>query len=72
MRLLLMPNPAALIAEYNRLYAWRSAWQALASSKEPGRLQTRQERIERRAKASNARIARLMRDYDACVAGARA
>jgi hypothetical protein len=51
-------------AEYDRLYAWRARWGALASEREPGRLQSRQERIERRALACNAQIKALMRRFD--------
>lgn len=54
-------------AEYERLYAWRARWGALASRREPGRLQSCQERIERRALACNAQIKALMRRYDARV-----
>lgn len=55
------------LAEYERLYAWRARWAALASMREPGRLQSRQERIERRAVRCNAQIKALMRHYDARV-----
>ncbi|ART61474.1 hypothetical protein CBP36_21135 (plasmid) [Acidovorax carolinensis] len=56
-----------VLAEYERLYAWRARWAALASMREPGRLQSRQERIERRAVRCNAQIKALMRHYDARV-----
>ena len=55
------------LAEYERLYAWRARWAALASKREPGRLQSRQERIERRASNCNRQIKALMRLYDARV-----
>ena len=49
------------LAEYERLFAWRARWAALASKREMGRLQSRQERIERRAVRCNAQIKALMR-----------
>lgn len=52
------------LAEYERLYAWRARWGALASRREPGRLQSRQERIERRALLCNLKIAKLMHAFD--------
>ncbi len=52
------------LAEYERLYVWRKRWGALASKLEPGRLQSRQERIERRAIRCNHQILALMRRYD--------
>ncbi len=55
------------LAEYERLFAWRARWAALASKREMGRLQSRQERIERRAVRCNAQIKALMRHYDARV-----
>lgn len=55
------------LAEYERLYAWRARWGALSSKREPGRLQSRQERIERRAVHCNGQISALMRRYDARV-----
>lgn len=55
------------LAEYERLHAWRERWAALASKLEPGRLQSRQERIERRALHCNGQIKALMRRYDARV-----
>lgn len=54
-------------AEYERLFAWRERWWRLASKREPGRLQSRQERIERRADRCNQQILELMRRYDARV-----
>lgn len=51
-------------AEYERLSAWRARWTALASKREPGRLQSRQERIERRALVCNLRIANVMHAFD--------
>jgi hypothetical protein len=52
------------LAEYERLYAWRSRWAALAKKAEPGRLCSRQERIERRALVCNLKIARAMHAFD--------
>lgn len=51
-------------AEYDRLSAWRARWAALASKREPGRLQSRQERIERRALVCNLQIAKVMHAFD--------
>lgn len=45
--------------------AWRSAWGKLACTLEPGRLQSRQERIEHRATLANNRVRRLMAEFDA-------
>ncbi len=55
------------LAEYERLFAWRARWAALAAMREPDRLQSRQERIERRALRCNGQIRALMRCYDARV-----
>ena len=52
------------IAEYQRLDAWRTRWQRLACKAEPGRLQSRQEWIERRATICNRQIRLLMRSFD--------
>ena len=52
------------LAEYERLYAWRARWAALAKKAEPGRLCSRQERIERRALKCNLRIAQAMHAFD--------
>lgn len=52
------------LAEYARLRSWRARWGALANKREPGRLQSRQERIERRAVICNNKIRALMRDFD--------
>jgi hypothetical protein len=43
---------------------WRSAWTKLACKHEPGRLQSKQEKIERRARIANNRIAALMHQFD--------
>lgn len=51
-------------AEYERLAAWRARWVALASKRELGRLQSRQERIERRALVCNLKIAKVMHAFD--------
>lgn len=51
-------------AEYERLAAWRARWVALASKREPGRLQSHQERIERRALVCNLKIAKVMHAFD--------
>ena len=55
------------LAEYERLHTWRTRWGALASKRGPGRLQSRQERIERKALRCNGQIKALMRRYDARV-----
>jgi hypothetical protein len=52
------------LVEYHRLYAWRARWAALASKKEPGRLSSRQERIERRGLLCNLKIAKVMHAFD--------
>lgn len=52
------------LAEYGRLYAWRTRWTALAKNLEPGRLCSRQERIERRALMCNLKIAKAMHAFD--------
>ena len=49
---------------YERLYAWRDLWAALAKKTEPGRLCVRQERIERRALVCNLKIAKAMHAFD--------
>ncbi|MYM92486.1 hypothetical protein [Duganella vulcania] len=54
-----------MLNEYERGHRWRAAWQALASKIEPGRLQARQERIERRASLANVRVGRALRASDA-------
>lgn len=51
-------------AAYARLCFWRSSWLKLASKYERNRLQSRQERIERRAAICNLKIAFLMRAFD--------
>lgn len=60
----------AAMNEYEQGFRWRSAWQDLSCKKEPGRLQTRQERIEHRAILANARVGRAMREMDALTAAA--
>lgn len=55
------------LAEYERLFAWRDRWAALASKRELGRLQSRKERIEHRAVRCNGQIKALMRHCDARV-----
>lgn len=55
------------LAEYERLFVWRARWAALASKRELGRLQSHQERIERRAVRCNGQIRALMSRYDARV-----
>jgi len=52
-------------AEYERLYRWREQWTRLASTlhrSERGRLQSRQEAIERRAAIANNRIGALLKE----------
>lgn len=51
-------------AAYEQLCLWRSAWLKLACKFERNRLQSRQERIERRAATCNLKIALLMRTFD--------
>jgi len=54
-------------AEYDRLYKWRERWTTLANKREPGRLQSRQEAIERRASIANNKIGALLRErYGEC------
>jgi len=52
------------LAEYERLVAWRARWSALSSKREPGRLQSRQERIDRRSLVCNLKIAKAMHAFD--------
>lgn len=52
------------LAEYHRLYLWRARWTALARKVEPGRLSSKQERIERRALLCDLQIAKLMHSVD--------
>lgn len=56
-------------AEYDRLFGWRARWTRLAhtahKSERHGRLQTRQEAIERRAVIANNKITALFRKWDA-------
>ena len=51
-------------AEYDRLFGWRARWMRLSSTlhkgERGGRLQTRQEAIERRAGIANYRIGALL------------
>ena len=51
-------------AEYERLYAWRARWNALANFRSLRRTCKRQERIERRAAICNLKIGMLMRTFD--------
>lgn len=55
------------LRDYNRLHSWRAAWGRLANKHEPGRLQSRQDRIEHRATLCNIKIRRLMRTFDSRV-----
>lgn len=50
--------------DYEKAFRWRDAWTRLAARKDRGRLQSRQEAIERRAKLANGRIANLMHRFD--------
>lgn len=50
--------------EYVRLANWRELWLRLSNKPEHGRLQTRQEAIERRAWIANNRIGQLMQSFD--------
>lgn len=58
------PATQSELAEYERLFAWRARWTALAQKAEKGRVCARQERIERRAAICNFKIARAMHEYD--------
>lgn len=66
---LLMETPDEQ-AEYERLFAWRERWQRLALKDKTGRLQSRQERIERRVIQCNSQIQALMRRYGTRVGNA--
>ena len=48
-------------------FKWRQAWTKLSCLPEPGRLQVKQEKIERKALHANYRIANLMRQFDELV-----
>lgn len=50
--------------EYERLYAWREWWMRLSNKHEPGRLQSRQDAIERRADIVNRRIGALIPQFN--------
>lgn len=50
--------------EYDRLFKWRERWTRLANKHTPGRLQTQQEFIERRAWVANNKIHALMLAFD--------
>lgn len=56
-------------AEYDRLFSWRARWTRLSGTRHRrergGRLQTRQEAIERRAAIANNRIGVLLRTWKA-------
>jgi hypothetical protein len=57
-----------IIADYEKAFTWRDLWNRLSNRKpksERGRLQSRHDRIERRAMIANNRIAYLMREIDA-------
>ena len=45
-------------------FKWRDAWVALAYNHEPGRLQTKQEAIERRAGLANIRIKKSIQLFE--------
>lgn len=51
-------------AEYERLDRWRVRWVALNAKREPNRLQSRQDRIDERARRANNAIGALMRQFD--------
>lgn len=57
-------TPQEFRARYEIDYKWRDAWLKLLNTREPNRLQSREDRIARRANLANNRIAKLMRDYD--------
>lgn len=64
-----------MMERYEKDFAWRAAWLALAcSDRRIGRwnLQTQQEYIEHRAQLANNRIAKLMHDYDELKTGSLA
>lgn len=52
-----------VLAEYDRLCAWRDRWASLEAKFEPGRLTTRQERIAERARICNGQIGKLLATY---------
>lgn len=54
-----------LKARYEIDCKWRAAWVAMANKFEKGRLQSRQEAIERKAALANSRIFVLMKRFDA-------
>lgn len=45
-------------------WKWRDAWVSLSCKNEPNRLQSRQDRIERKAGLANKRIKRLVKQLD--------
>lgn len=56
----------ALMARYDIDFKWRAAWIKLSNKREAGgRLQVKQEAIERKAVLANNRIGALMRKFDA-------
>lgn len=55
---------STVTARYQVDFKWRSAWIRLANKREPGRLQSRQDRIDERAKIANLRIRRLLKIRD--------
>ena len=55
---------ATAALEYERLDRWRVRWVALNAKREPNRLQSRQDRIDERARRANNAIGALMRQFD--------
>ena len=51
--------------EYERLLGWRDRWTRLSAKFEPGRLASRQERIEDKAHKANQAIGKLINAFDA-------
>lgn len=50
--------------EYERLLRWREVWCRFSSKMERGRLEVRQEAIERKARIANQNIGRLVNQFD--------
>ena len=51
-------------ARYEVDYLWREAWGKLWQRRDMNRLQSTEDRIERKWNLANNRIGKLMRDYD--------
>lgn len=57
-------NAAKFRARYNIDDKWRTAWGLLWNKRDMNRLQSIEDRIERKWNLANNRIGKLMRDYD--------